>query len=279
MYSQARFHNIIRSNNPLTNDQLKVFAPSIFAEAPHQSRSERYVYIPTYKIVDGLRHNGFSPVMATQSRTLDINNREFTKHLVRFRHESDMTTQKEVGQEIKEIVLVNSHNGASSYQIYGGLYRLVCSNGLVVGDDFAEYRVRHSGNLETIKGQVIEGAYTILDNFNLIDENMDTMKSISLNPEHQRAFAKSALMLRYDDIEDSPITEEKLLNVRRREDNDNSLWTVFNKVQENLLQGGLHGRNKKRKLVTTRPIKNIDKDIKLNRALWTLSQEMAKLAA
>ena len=46
----SRFANhspALRSDYPLSDDQIRRVAPSIFAEAPHESRSERYSYIPT----------------------------------------------------------------------------------------------------------------------------------------------------------------------------------------------------------------------------------------
>jgi len=43
-------------------------APSIFADAPHESRSERYSYIPTASVLQGLRGEGFEPFMVCQTR-------------------------------------------------------------------------------------------------------------------------------------------------------------------------------------------------------------------
>jgi hypothetical protein len=261
--------NVLRSNNPLTDDQIRFVAPSVFATEQHSSRSERYAYIPTSFILAGLRDNGFQPFMAAQAKTRDDNNRDFTKHCLRFRHASQINSS-----EANEIVLINSHNGSSSYQLLAGVLRFVCTNGLVCGEEIADFRVRHTGD---IKNQVIEGAFEVLERFSRVDESMVTMKNLSLDGGQQQAFAKAALTLRYDDIEESPISEEALLNPRRMEDNSKDLWTVFNVTQENLVKGGLRGRNKEHKLVTTRPVNGMDANIKLNRALWVLSEEMAKL--
>jgi hypothetical protein len=261
--------NILRSNNPLTDDQIRFVAPSVFAEAQHSSRSARYTYIPTSSILAGLRDNGFMPFMAAQARTRNEDNHDFTKHCLRFRHASQVNAQ-----EAKEIILVNSHNGTSSYQLLAGVFRFVCTNGLICGEEIADFRVRHSGN---IQNSVIEGAFDVLERFNVIDERLDTMKSLTLDEGQQNAFAKAALTLRYDDLDVSPITQEVVLRPRRLDDKSNDLWTISNRTQENLTKGGLQGRNKAHKLVTTRPVNGMDANIKLNRALWVLSEEMAKL--
>jgi hypothetical protein len=77
---------ISRHAEPLTDDQLRRFVPSVYAEAAHESRSERYTYIPTAAILAGLRKEGFEPVSARQSRTRDASRYDFTKHMIRMRH-------------------------------------------------------------------------------------------------------------------------------------------------------------------------------------------------
>lgn len=51
----------LRSETPLSDDQIRRVAPSIFADAPHESRSERYSYIPTAAVLTELRKEGFQP--------------------------------------------------------------------------------------------------------------------------------------------------------------------------------------------------------------------------
>ena len=116
----------LRSDYPLSDDQIRRVAPSIFADAPHESRSERYSYIPTATVLTELRKEGFQPFMVTQTRVRDEGRREHTKHMIRLRHASQIN-----GAEANEIVLLNSHDGTSSYQMLAGMFRFVCSNGLV----------------------------------------------------------------------------------------------------------------------------------------------------
>lgn len=47
--------------------------------------------------------------------------------------------------------------------------------------------------------------------------------------------------------------------------------------QENLLKGGLSGRTAQGKRTQTRPVNGIDGDVKLNRALWVMAENMLNL--
>jgi len=259
--------NSIRSDIPLTDEQIMRVAPSIFSEGKHESRSDRYSYIPTNIIYEKLKEEGFDAFMVCQTRTRKEGMMEHTKHMMRLRHRSH-----QVGAEANEIILINSHNGTSSYQMKAGMYRFVCSNGLVVGEDIADIRVSHSGN---VQDRVIEGVYEVVDSFDKVTEHKEMMKSLQLSTDVQHAFAEAALSLRYDiDKQPAPITASQLLLPRRREDKENDLWTTFNRVQENLIRGGLSGRNKAGKRTTTRSVTGLDQDVKLNRALWILGQQL-----
>lgn len=261
---------VLRSTVPLLDDQIMQIAPSIFAEDKHESRSERYTYIPTIEVLHGLRKEGFSPFMVCQARTRDAAKREHTKHMIRLRHASQIN-----GKEANEIILLNSHDGSSSYQMLAGIFRFVCSNGMVCGDTLSDIRVRHSGK---IVDNVIEGAFRVLDDFELIDSQKEGMKLLTLNAGEQGAFARAALALKYDDEQTPvPITEAQLLHAKRREDMNNDLWSTFNRVQENLIKGGLRGRAANGRTMTTREVKGIDQNIKLNRSLWILAEEMRRM--
>lgn len=269
--SFKKVSGFVRSDRPLTDEQILRAAPSVFADSAHESRSSRYTYIPTIDVVNGLRREGFEPFMACQARTRVEGKEAFTKHLLRFRHQGQIN-----GEEANEIILVNSHDGTSSYQMLAGCFRFVCHNGLICGDTHEDFRVRHSGN---VVGNVIEGAFRVLDEFDRVDASKDGMKGIELKPEHQQAFARAALQLRYDPEENVPIEPRQLNEARRFDDRGADLWRTFNRVQENLLRGGLRGRNANGRRTTTREVRGVSESVRLNRALWTLAEEMARLAA
>lgn len=261
---------VIRSQSPLTDDQIRQVAPSIFAEGKHDSRSDRYTYIPTIQLLTRLRAEGFQPFMACQTRVRLDAKRDHTKHMLRLRHATQSASA-----ETPEIILLNSHDGSSSYQMLGGFFRFVCANGLVCGDTTHDIRVPHKGD---VVDHVINGAHQVLDGFGLITEVKDQMQAVRLDEGEQTAFARAALAIRYDNGTDAaPVTEQQLLRPRRREDTANDLWTTLNTVQENVVKGGLRGRSKAGRRMSTRAVSGIDQDLRLNRALWVLAEEMRKL--
>jgi hypothetical protein len=276
MKLSSRFdHNAhsLRSRAPLTEDQLRSVAPSIFAEAAHDSRSERYTYILTSTVLAGLQKEGFQPFMVAQTRVRDEGKRDFTKHMIRLRHPSQINDT-----EANEVILLNSHDGTSSYQMVAGLLRFVCMNGLVCGETVTDVRVRHKGQ---IVDNVIEGAFEVLDGFKLVREVRDDMRAITLAPAEAAAFGRAALALKYepDATKPAPITETQLLAPRRTADAGSDLWSTFNRVQENIVQGGLTMKSTNGRRMSTRAVAGIDSSVKVNRALWMLAEEMRRLKA
>ncbi|MFN9473956.1 DUF932 domain-containing protein [Acidovorax sp.] len=264
---------VLRSDSPLSDDQIRAVVPSIFADAPHESRSERYSYIPTVSVLTELRKEGFQPFMVTQTRVRNEQRRDYTKHMIRLRHASQITARGEAN----EIILLNSHDGTSSYQMLAGMFRFVCSNGLVCGDTVADVRVPHKGD---VAGHVIEGAYQVLGGFDQARESRESMQAITLDTGEAEVFARAALALKYDDAtKPAPVTESQILMPRRSDDSRPDLWTVFNRTQENLTKGGLAGRSANGRRQQTRPVQGIDSDIRLNRALWLLADGMRQLKA
>lgn len=148
---------------------------------------------------------------------------------------------------------------------------------MVCGEITSDIRVRHNGN---VVGEVIEGAFKVLDSFEAITHQREAMQAITLNSGEQAAFAHAALQLKYD-VEEAPapVTEQQILTARRFEDRKDDMWGTFSRVQENLLKGGLRGRNSAGRQTTTRQVNGIDQSVKLNRALWILAEEMRKLKA
>lgn len=257
----------------LSREDLLKAAPGAFAEEKHASRSERYAYIPTIDIIDGLQSAGFLPVKAQQARARDLDKKDHGKHMIRFRREDQLGAT-----EAREIILKNSHDGSSAYEMSAGIYRLVCSNGLVVGNDDTTFKIRHSGSA---LGDVIDVASRIVDNFDLVTADIELMKAAKLDKPLQLALATAAIAARFDTPE-KPVDAEQVLRPRRTADLQNDAWTVMNRVQENIIKGGLYGvttnANGFKVRRRTREVTGIDQNTALNRALWTLGVEVAKLA-
>ncbi|ELF6204809.1 TPA: DUF945 domain-containing protein [Pseudomonas putida] len=263
---------VLRADRPLSDDQIRAVAPSIFADAPHESRSERYAYIPTATVLTKLRQEGFEPFMVCQTRVRNEDRREFTKHMIRMRHASQIN-----GSEANEIILLNSHDGTSSYQMLAGMFRFVCHNGLVCGETTADIRVPHKGD---VAGEVIEGAYEVLQGFEQVQASRDAMRVITLEAGEEEILARSALALKYDaPTRPAPVTETQLLAPRRFDDRRPDLWSVFNRIQENMVKGGLSARTSNGRRQRTREVQGIDQNLRLNRALWMLADGMRQLKA
>lgn len=262
--------SVVRDVRPLSDDQIRRAVPSIYAEEPHHSRSHRYRYIPTSQVLAGLRKEGFQPFFACQTRVKIADKAPFTKHMLRLRHASQIGDAD--ATEANEIIIVNSHDGSSAYQMLAGVFRFVCTNGLICGDEVGDIRVSHRGN---IVERVVEGAHTILGEFQRIDEHREAMKRLDLTPREQTAFAKAALAERFEG--EAPVTAEQVLEPGRWEDRGSDLWTVFNRTQEHLVRGGLRARTRNNRRTRTRAVTGIDQNVKLNRGLWVLAEEMRKI--
>jgi len=276
----SRNTRVSHGNEPLSEDQMRTVAPSIFAEEKHASRSERYTYIPTIEVLRGLRKEGFEPFMVAQGASRIEGKAEFTKHMIRMRHAGQVQSRPEAN----EIILINSHDGASSYQMLAGVFRFVCCNGLVVGDVVEDIRIPHKGN---IQGEVIEGAFRMLAEFEVVNEHTEAMKTLQLELSEEIAFATAALGLRFGEqiLEQTgghtpaPVTASQMVGARRSADVGRSLWSTLQRVQENVIRGGLAGRSAQGRRIQTRPVASIDRGVSLNRALWTLAEEMRKIKA
>lgn len=267
-------------HTPLEDEAIAKHCPSIFAAEPHASRSERYTYIPTSEILQSLRKEGFFPFSAAQSRTRDAEKREHTKHMVRLRHASTFGQGIKVGEDVNEIILVNSHDGTSSYQMMGGVFRFVCANGMAVGDKQFDYKVHHKGD---VNGNIIEGCYEVVKKFDLLDHAKQEMKETNATIEQARSFFKAVAVVKFgEETEDNPhpFGYERLGSLRRKEDQNLTAWNTLNIAQENIIKGGIRyttvGENGKRRRASTKAVTSINEDIKLNRALWTLAQEFTK---
>ena len=270
------------SSTPLTINDLSTLAPSALASQAHESRSERYGFRSTTEVISMMESEGFRIFSASQSRTRRGDRVSYLKHMLRFRHESSMDLSM-VGDLVPELVLVNSMDGSSAYKLMAGIFRMVCSNGMVVADSMIQsIRVRHTAT--TIQ-DVLQASRTITKQTNVAIEAIDTWRALQLSDGEQNALATAAHHMRFADTEghvNTPITPLQLLHIRREADRGNDLWSIHNRIQENVIKGGLTARtidsegNRGRR-IATREVKEISADVKLNQALWTLSEEMAKL--
>jgi hypothetical protein len=252
----------------LSLDAVRARAPAVFASTAHERMSGRYTFIPTDRVLTGLMGAGFVPVEArqTQARRASLLH---ARHVVRLRRRFETVQLKD---STPEVVFLNSHDGTSAYQLRMGLFRVVCTNGLIVSRGaFPAYCVSHRGN---VVDEVIEGALKISEQFDSLAAQVERMEQRRLVKDEQLQFAAAALTLRYPGPAQSGMQSAQLLTCRRVEDLGDDLWSITNKVQENLLRGGLSRRTLNGRLTRSRRITSIQADVKLNSRLWDLAMEV-----
>jgi hypothetical protein len=264
----------------LTEDEMRQAAPSIFATTAHESRSNRFAPIPTIEVLRALAREGFMPVGARQCVARAPTRESHTKHLIRLRRlDGD---QVRVGDTVTEMLLKNANDGSSVYDLMAGLFRVRCLNSLVVQrGTIDEVRVKHVGK-DTVS-QVIEGTYRVLAQAEHALAAPESWQALDLGYDRRIQFAELAHVARFGVAEQgapAAITPEALLRPRRDGDKGTDLWTTFNVVQENAMRGGLDGqgrdRNGRERRFTSRPIKGIDQDVRLNKALWKIAEAFAE---
>ena len=257
----------------LTNDQIVSLAPAAGSFAPIDGVSKRYSFVPTLTAVDLLRDTGWQPIHAEQS-TVRLASREgYQRHLIRFAKNGLLFDGERV-----DLVLYNSHDRGCAFKLVASVWRKVCGNGLMVASEFSNFRHKHVG---FEPDDFIRSARRIASAAAIIADRVDEMKVIEMTSDERGVFAQAAHSLKYDDPSTAPISPYQLLEERRYDDQGNDLWTTFNVVQENIMRGGLkgttRGSNGRIRRTTTRPVKALDKNIRLNQALWMLTEKMAEL--
>lgn len=244
-----------------TLDQIKELAPSIFTtdKAPHLT--DKYVQTPTSRVVEDLMSLGWQVTKCQEVKARK--GRGYQKHIVVFRHPDIMITGKNGDDAYPQILLTNSHDGKAAFNFRVGIFRIICSNGLVVSDaDFNNVSIRHINyTFETLQSKINE----VIAKLPGLVQKINTFKAKELTENAMKEFAVRAAALRTK----SSINIDALLAPTRNEDAGNDLWAVFNRVQEKLINGGFSYGRKNRK---SRSIKNFQQDIKLNEELFELAE-------
>ena len=252
----------------LSLETLRARAPAVFAPSADEQRSARYTFIPTERVLDGLVQAGFVPVEARQTRTRKASPLH-ARHVIRLRRRFETV---ELRDSLPEVVFLNSHDGTSAYQLRVGIFRVVCTNGLIVSwGAFPTFSVAHRGN---VVDDVVAHALGLTERFEILAARVERMEQRMLDEDERLRFAERALALRYPDPEQAGMAASTLLNCRRAEDAGDDLWSALNRIQENLLRGGLARHTSNGRLVRTRRITSIREDLRINSALWDLADEV-----
>ena len=264
----------IENRESLTMDELKMICPEISTSEinpelrKHLGISDKYVHVPTEQVIEDVMKLGWSPINAYRVNSRKKRN-GVGRHMVKFVNYDFMQEGK---TEYPELLLTNSHDGTTAFKLDVGIFRLVCSNGMVIkSQDFGSMKVRHYGyDFETIKGAV----NTLVEQIPDYLKQVEDMKQQKLEREQQLEFARQAAMLRFTNTTEEAIEKivdmEDILASTRKEDDGDGLWEVFNRIQEKVVNGKFNYAlgKKERK---ARPVKGFKSQVKLNQGLWELA--------
>lgn len=246
---------------------MNQLSSAVFQTQAAPQMSKRYVTVSTPDVMEIMRNEGF----AVQSQVVDRvrkSDPSYARHMVIFQNEALKSADERF---TPQAIWVNSYNGRSRASMRLGIYRFICSNGLVVGNDYADANVKHMGDLAK---QVIDRIREMSKETQQVFAKIDKWSKIDLSKEQRNEFAHQARILRFGDKSEQ-YSLDSILEVRRAGDDAGDLWSVFNVVQENTVKGGMVGQNANGRHVRAKKINSIDMNIGYNKKLWELAETFA----
>lgn len=246
----------------LSLETLRNQAPAVFSTSASPKMSEKYTFVPTIEILENFDREGWKVYSAKQ-----LGSGQFSSHEIRLRNGG----LPQVGDSLVEAVIRNSHNGMSTFSVSSGLYRLVCSNGLTVPTSVADaITVKH---MRVDMGAVRMITDEFAERLPLIQRSVGRMENTSLNEERTMDMISKASLIRWEKGSiPSSLKLTDLISPERNEDVGNSVWKVFNVIQEKFVRGGTKYQSKRGRLVTMKEIKNFQNINKINTNLWELAE-------
>lgn len=247
---------------------------SVVAQHASSRVSSKYNFIPTTRAIEVLNDHGWFPARVMESKTRIEENKGFQKHVIRFSNEK-YNQELMVNDTIPQLILKNSHSGTCAFELSVGLYRVVCQNGLCVANSSLHgniIKVRHSGYQDLLMEDACKNLVKTLPN---TLETVEKFKKKKLDAYHQGVMANKAIEMIFDG-ESYVVKSDDLLKKRRFADSENTLWNTYNVIQENVIKGGVRQRRREDDtIIRSRAIKNIDRNLKVNRQLWDLQVEVS----
>jgi hypothetical protein len=256
----------------LTKDQIRNSSPLVFADAPtNPDVSKKYLFVNTETIIDDLEKLGWLPVQAAQRKSRKEGGTIFSKHMVAFQNPEIKITSADGDDAYPRILLTNSHDGMQAFKFSVGIFRLVCSNGLVVADEqFSDFKIKHKGYTFGELRNVVRQAVEDLPNRVQV---MNDMKNRILTEDEKRKMALDAMLIRagVKELQYDEETITDILDPKRDADKGDDLWRVFNVIQEKITQGDFHAALTGAKVRKVRKIKSFEKEMKVNKELFKLA--------
>lgn len=263
----------------LTNKEIVTRCPSAGATGPAAHCSAKYSFVPTMSMVEVLREEGFVPVEARQDarRPDRWGNEQHARHMIKMRIAgTDRVSSQKVmmAGAVPELLLVNSSDGSCQFQLKLGLFRMVCSNGLIIMSAIDSVIRTHKA-LDA--AEVIARARALSANTKPLFDKIKTWEKIRLNPLAQRRFAEQALVLRVGAARVKTFDLDTALAVRRPEDAEPTLWNIFNRVQEACMQGHIRSKAEAPRAISLGHIRAIGAELDFNEQLWAQAERWAGL--
>lgn len=237
-------------------NSLRERVPAIFTKTPSPKVSDRYSFADSEYYLQKFIDANWTIHSARQ-----VSKSEYAPHQVILRN-NDIAT---VGDLLPQLMFTNSHNGIKKMTIDTGIYRLVCSNGLVVPTSITQsLSIKHLDLGDSTTDTIVNSFY---EKVPIIMNSIDRMRNKILTDDEIDNFTYNALQIRFTNALGININD--VVKPLRIEDNSDDLWTVFNVVQEKLIRGGIQLPSKRR----SRPINNFVNDNNINTKLWELAEQ------
>jgi hypothetical protein len=265
----------------LSLDAIRQVCPAVFSEHAHPDRSERYRYVPTIEPLTKLLENGWGVYEASQQKSTKDKEREaFTKHMLRLRKMADFNPIAVVGEGIPEVIMINAHDGTSKYYMKGGYFTFVCSNGMMVGKDYASFTIKHTVGPQTAQEVLEAGERIVTENFPRLIQRVAEFKAIVLDADKQYRLANKAMSLRYPGGGMMPFTAAELLAPQHAEQAEPTLWNILNRVQEGTIYGGMSVRSAFfGRASRVRPVERVSAVAHINAGIWDEAEAIANEVA
>lgn len=259
----------------LTIKELALLAPAALSTTPAAHCSARYSMVPTIDAIKMLEQNGFALVDAKQQRCLnpawDADKHAMHRVVMRMKGTEKLTKRQMTLGVIPELLITNSSDGSCTFEIAKGILRLICSNGLVVMEkEDALTSVHKNLSMERVLERALEVAGSAQSTLATIQQWSER----KLTDAQVQQFATEALALRMGDKAAAydPMT---LVEAKRTEDAGSTLWSVYNRAQENGMNGALEGRSANGRAIRGHRITGISAEMEYNKLLWALTEKFA----
>lgn len=269
-------------NNVMSVEDIMQRAPAVFSETKAERLTDRYASLRTADLLPIMADYGYFPVQAAQKRPTkgSVVKAEHKTHMVAFAKRDDSGD----GQTRGEIIAYNSHDGSSAVRLFAGAYRFICSNGIVAGEGMQQRIYHTTKSLASFE----ESLRSTIEKLPFVLEAFDKARSITLDGMQSYELAKQAVMKRWGawdsdivDAEGRPIkgsyavdkTIRDALGLQRSEDDLADAFTVWNRIQENVLRGNVMIKSITANNIgmrKARPVTAVAEHVRINSELFDL---------